>query len=123
MKLSLDFNIDMFLDARLKIQLVSDEVMFEPVYLWCIPNLRERKSDDWSKYWPIARETPLHFEVDIRDDLINSIPMYIDLNQSILELGYAGSRDDWIGPGRLFNYTLKRYLPNKGDRVPINRKL
>lgn len=123
MRIALDFNIDMLLDARLKLQIVSDEVMYKPLYIWCAPNLRERDNNDWHKYEPIAATTPLHFEVDIRDDLINSTQLYIDLNASIIELGYAGSRNDWVGPGRLFNYTLKRYLPDKGDRVAINRKL
>lgn len=123
MKIALDFNIDMLLDARLKLQIVSDEVMYKPIYVWCTPNLQERDRDDWHKYEPVAITTPLHFEVNILDELVESTQLYIDLNASTLELGYAGSRDAWVGPGRLFNYTLRRYLPDKGDRVAINREL
>lgn len=120
MKLNLDFKIDMLLDAKLKLQLVSNTVSYEPVILWDDPQFRQR-TETWDRFYPKAIETPLHFEVNIRDDLISNYPMFIDLERSTLELGYSGNYRPWIGPGKLFTYRLSRYITGTNGLYPINR--
>lgn len=113
----------MLLDAKLEIAITSHDTAYMPIVVWDCPRLYSQ-NDSWDRYYPIAQDTPLHFGVDIPDNLLYNQALFIDLYRSTLQLGYHGYRDDWIGPGRLFNYNLLKYFPDyPTGYVPINKEI
>lgn len=98
-------DIDMFLDGRLTVIYLYHDKEYQ-TFRWCTPNLDTRGSySSHERYFPESRQTTLSFEFD-------NIPKgsVVLCEKSILEIGWAGARSDWVGPCKLFTYSLKSII-------------